>query len=126
MRRFSSALIRSVGTGRPAGIPSRIATRPRPCDSPAVVNRNVIVAPVAQGRGAPVARVAVALVARVAVAPVARVAVAPVARVAVAPVARVAVAPVARVAAEAAARPCRRSGLAPAYGPTPGREVPRA
>src|SRR6266540_5963466 len=42
MRRFSSALIRSVGTGRPAGIPSRTATRPRPCDSPAVVNRKVM------------------------------------------------------------------------------------
>src|SRR3989441_9384564 len=41
MRRFSSALMRSAETGSPAGIPSRTATRPRPCDSPAVVNRNV-------------------------------------------------------------------------------------
>src|SRR2546426_3262040 len=31
----------SAETGSPAGIPSRTATRPRPCDSPAVVNRNV-------------------------------------------------------------------------------------
>src|SRR6266699_394992 len=45
MRRRSSVLIRSVGTARPAGIPSRIPTRPRPCDSPAVVNRNVTPAP---------------------------------------------------------------------------------
>src|SRR3989442_15989085 len=43
MRRFSSALIRSADTGSPAGIPSRIATRPRPCDSPAVVKRKVTV-----------------------------------------------------------------------------------
>src|SRR6266513_3297305 len=42
MRRFSSTLIRSAETGNPAGIPSRIPTRPRPCDSPAVVNRKVI------------------------------------------------------------------------------------
>src|SRR5437016_8333350 len=42
MRRFSSALIRSADTGNPAGIPSRIPTRPRPCDSPAVVKRKVI------------------------------------------------------------------------------------
>src|SRR5438445_1743908 len=41
MRRFSSALTRSADRGRPAGIPSRTATRPRPCDSPAVVKRNV-------------------------------------------------------------------------------------
>src|SRR6266566_1367751 len=41
MRRFSSALTRSADRGRPAGIPSRTATRPRPCDSPAVVKRNI-------------------------------------------------------------------------------------
>src|SRR5690242_11086734 len=41
MRRLSSALTRSAASGSPAGIPSRIATRPRPCDSPAVVKRNV-------------------------------------------------------------------------------------
>src|SRR5260370_37470651 len=41
MRRFSSALTRSAETGSPAGIPSRTATRPRPCDSPAVVKRNI-------------------------------------------------------------------------------------
>src|SRR5205823_8499372 len=45
MRRFSSALTRSADRGRPAGIPSRIPTRPRPCDSPAVVKRNVIPRP---------------------------------------------------------------------------------
>src|SRR2546426_6009598 len=33
--------MRSADRGSPAGIPSRTATRPRPCDSPAVVNRNV-------------------------------------------------------------------------------------
>src|SRR3989442_11702328 len=43
MRRFSSALTRSADTGSPAGIPSSTATRPRPCDSPAVVNRKVTV-----------------------------------------------------------------------------------
>src|SRR5882724_10416128 len=47
MRRFSSALTRSADRGRPAGIPSRTATRPRPCDSPAVVKRNIRRAPVA-------------------------------------------------------------------------------
>src|SRR6266511_5925309 len=41
MRRFSSALTRSAARGRPAGIPSRTATNPRPCDSPAVVKRNI-------------------------------------------------------------------------------------
>src|SRR5690349_8453566 len=41
MRRLSSTLTRSAASGSPAGIPSRIATRPRPCDSPAVVKRNV-------------------------------------------------------------------------------------
>src|SRR5439155_18705858 len=41
MRRFSSALTRSADSGSPAGIPSRTATRPRPCDSPAVVKRNI-------------------------------------------------------------------------------------
>src|SRR5204863_1653982 len=41
MRRFSSTLTRSAASGSPAGIPSRTATSPRPCDSPAVVNRNV-------------------------------------------------------------------------------------
>src|SRR2546430_7317539 len=41
MRRFSSAFTRSADRGSPAGIPSRTATRPRPCDSPAVVKRNV-------------------------------------------------------------------------------------
>src|SRR5881392_1769412 len=33
--------MRSADRDSPAGIPSRTATRPRPCDSPAVVNRNV-------------------------------------------------------------------------------------
>src|SRR2546428_11085530 len=41
MRRFSSTSMRSAETGSPAGIPSSTATRPRPCDSPAVVKRNV-------------------------------------------------------------------------------------
>src|SRR5712671_6187723 len=41
MRRFSSRLTRSAETARPAGIPSSTATSPRPCDSPAVVKRNV-------------------------------------------------------------------------------------
>src|ERR1041385_3812307 len=44
MRRLSSTLTRSAESGSPAGIPSRTATRPRPCDSPAVVNRNVTLA----------------------------------------------------------------------------------
>src|SRR5881396_3713089 len=39
IRRLSSTLMRSADRGSPAGIPSRTATRPRPCDSPAVVNR---------------------------------------------------------------------------------------
>src|SRR5437879_10994023 len=38
---FNSTLMRSADRGSPAGIPSRTATRPRPCDSPAVVKRNV-------------------------------------------------------------------------------------
>src|SRR6267378_8596239 len=42
MRRFSSTSTSAADTGRPAGMPSRIPTRPRPCDSPAVVNRKVI------------------------------------------------------------------------------------
>src|SRR2546430_6469867 len=41
MRRFSSGLTRSADRGSPGGIPWRTATRPRPCDSPAVVKRNV-------------------------------------------------------------------------------------
>src|SRR2546430_8264403 len=33
--------MRSADRGSPAGIPSRTATSPRPCDSPAVVKRNI-------------------------------------------------------------------------------------
>src|SRR6266550_1473358 len=43
MRRFSSTSTSAADTGRPAGMPSRIPTRPRPCDSPAVVNRKVMI-----------------------------------------------------------------------------------
>src|SRR5216684_8708149 len=42
MRRLSSAFTRAADTGTPAGIPSRIATNPRPWLSPAVVHRNVM------------------------------------------------------------------------------------
>src|SRR6266487_4835275 len=42
MRRFSSTSTSAADTGRPAGMPSRIPTRPRPCDSPAVVKRKVM------------------------------------------------------------------------------------
>src|SRR6266498_268612 len=51
MRRLSSVLTRSADSGRPAGMPSSTATSPRPCDSPAVVKRNVILVAFGEGRG---------------------------------------------------------------------------